>query len=188
MSTVRAAGAPHPFAVSADLVGSLLGLEGTRSPAGDGGEVTLMLPGHASKPVPSPGARVAAATRPTRAAAHLRPWLVPVVRLPAQAALEVLLRGWPCPDGTEDDRAVIVGGTWDWFAAVADTAVELVAHGRALPAIVGSADGQTEARWMPAPAAADEARLGVSSGASPRCAGRRRPRRGTDHRRPPRRS
>ena len=161
---------PHPFAVAGDVVGSVLGSEGTSPPAGEGGELTLMLPGQASRPVPSPGARVGAATRPTRAFPQLRSWLVPVVRLPAQRAVDVLLGGWPCPDGTEDDRVVIAGGAWDWLAAVADTAVELVAHGRALPAIVWLASGQAEARWMPAPAAADDERLrALVEGIPPLC-------------------
>ena len=154
----------------ADVVCSVVGLEGTGPAAGEHGELALMLPGNASGPVPSPGAMVGPATRPTRAVPQLRPWLVPVVRLPARKAVDVLLGGWPGPDRTEDDPAVIVGGAWDWLAAVADTALELVAHGRALPGIVPSDEGRAEARWMPVPTAPDDARiLALVGGIPPLC-------------------
>ncbi|HET9442476.1 MAG TPA: SNF2 helicase-associated domain-containing protein, partial [Acidimicrobiales bacterium] len=54
---------------------------------------------------------------------------------------------------------MVAGGSWAWGAAVADEALELAARGRAVPAVLRAADGRAEARWLPAPAAADGERL-----------------------------
>ena len=147
----------HPFAVTAGLVAAVLSPEGARPAEGaSDGQLTLMLPTNSWGPIPSPRARIEAEGRPTRTE-QLRPWLVPVVRLPAQAAVDLLLDR-PGPAGT-DDNPVITGGAWDGLAAVADTAVDLVASGRALPGIVDPAGGRTQARWLPVPTAAHGRRI-----------------------------
>ncbi|MGH8999171.1 MAG: hypothetical protein ACRDY7_07245, partial [Acidimicrobiia bacterium] len=162
--------AAHPFAGAPEVVGSVLGVGsagGAAGQAGEDGELILLLPSVASRPVPSPAARVGAAVRRSRAAPRLRPWLVPVVRLPAATAVDVLLAGLPGGSEAEDGRGVITGGAWAWLAAVADTAVELVGAGRALPRIVSAGGGEAQAWWWPVPAAGDDTRLRALAGGIP---------------------
>ncbi|MGH9023552.1 MAG: hypothetical protein ACRDV9_10710, partial [Acidimicrobiia bacterium] len=77
----------HPFTVAPEILRAALGqgVGAQRDP------VTMLLPTAGSRPVPSPGARVGADTRRSRAVPRLEPWQVPVVAVPAAAALDVLL-------------------------------------------------------------------------------------------------
>ena len=100
--------------------------------------------------------------RGPRRAPALHPWLVPTLRVPAGVALELLLSrradsGAPERKATEGPLAS--GAGWAWCAALADEALEMAAGGRAVPAVLRAADGRAEARWLPAPTAADGERL-----------------------------
>src|SRR5439155_8813142 len=68
-------------------------------------------------------------------------------------------------DGSDD--VVVPGGSWAWCAAVPDEALELAARGRAVPAVLRTAAGRAEARWLPSPATADGDRLRALVGGIP---------------------
>src|SRR5581483_2935766 len=123
------------------------------------------------RPAPSGAVRAAATTRAARVAPTLRPWGVPALRLAPNDALETLLaRRHTAGLGGGGAGSVAVGGGWGWCAAVADEALELTARGRAVPAVLRTADGRCEARWLPAPAAADGERLrALVAGIPPVC-------------------
>lgn len=163
----------HSFAVAADGLGAFLGLGADTVARATAVRLTLLLPTAGGRPLPSGPVRAAATVRFSRAAPGLRPWAVPALRLPPGDALEALLtrrRSAGTPERNGGDDPVVAGGSWAWCAAVADEALELAARGRAVPAVLRAADGRTEARWLPAPAAADGDRLrAMVAGIPPVC-------------------
>ena len=161
----------HSFAVAAERLGALLGLGADTVAGATVVRLTLLLPTTGGRPVPSGPVRAAATARLSRAAPDLRPWTVPALRLPAGDALEALLsRRRPAGTPERHGDPVGTGGSWAWCGAVADEALELAARGRAVPALLRAADGRIEARWLPAPAAADGERLrALVAGIPPVC-------------------
>ena len=161
----------HSFAVAAGDLGSCLGLGADTKARSTAVRLTLLLPTAGGRPLPSGAARAAATARISRAAPGLRPWAVPALRVPPGDALEALLtrrRSAGPPERYGDP--LLTGGSWAWCVAVADEALELAARGRAVPAVLRAADGRTEARWLPAPAAADGDRLrALVAGIPPVC-------------------
>ena len=154
--------------MAADGLGAFLGLGADAIARSTAVRLTLLLPTAGGRPLPSGPVRAAATARFSRAAPGLRPWVVPALRLPSGDALEALLtrrRFAGTPGGNGDPG--VAGGSWAWCAAVADEALELAARGRAVPAVLRAADGRAEARWLPAPAAADGDRLRALVGGIP---------------------
>ncbi len=148
---VRTAPRPHPFA-AADL-------ESTSYAGRTAGairvELTLLLPGSASGPFPSPElTREPSARRPSAL-----PWRVPALALDPFAAMALLVSA---PDA--DD--VVRGADLRFFALVADEAMHLAARGRVLPALVRE-DGDLTARWRPVITGADAERFGELARAMP---------------------
>jgi len=161
----------HSFAVAAGGLGAFLGLGADTVARATAVRLTLLLPTAGGRPLPSGAVRAAATTRISRAAPGLRPWAVPALRVPPGDALEALLtrRRFAGPPERNGDPFV-TGGSWAWCMAVADEALELTARGRAVPAVLRVADGRTEARWLPAPAAVDGDRLrALVAGIPPVC-------------------
>ena len=162
----------HSFAVAADGLGAFLGLGAETVARATAVRLTLLLPTAGGRPLPSGAVRAAATARISRAAPGLRPWAVPALRVPPGDALEALLtRGRRSPGPAQrNGDPFVTGGSWAWCMAVADEALELAARGRAVPAVLRTADGRTEARWLPAPAAADGERLrALVAGIPPVC-------------------
>jgi non-specific serine/threonine protein kinase len=161
----------HSFAVAAHDLGAFLGLGAQTVARATAVRLTLLLPTAGGRPLPSGAVRAAATARLSRAAPGLRRWAVPALRLSPGDALEVLLsrRRFAGPPERNGDP-VVTGGSWAWCVAVADEALELAARGRAVPAVLRVADGRSEARWLPAPAAADGERLrALVAGIPPVC-------------------
>ncbi|HWH00861.1 MAG TPA: SNF2 helicase-associated domain-containing protein, partial [Pilimelia sp.] len=170
---------PHPFAADATTLAPAL-----RAMAGDAaraalakaeeGELTLVLPGTASAPLPSPELdRPGPGTRRPR----LAPWRVPAVFLPAAAALTVLDDGANgAGHGSEAEAAhdggpgvAVPGASLRYLALVADHARRLVRRGRLLPQLVAEAGGWA-ARWRPVQTGADADRLrDLTRGMPPVC-------------------
>ena len=150
----------HSFAVASANLGAFLGLGPDRAARATAVRLTLLLPTAGGRPLPSGAARAAATGRISRAAPGLRPWSVPALRLSPGDALEALLtRRRPAGPPERNGDPLVTGGSWAWSVTVADEALELAARGRAVPAVLRVADGRSEARWLPAPAAADGERL-----------------------------
>jgi SNF2 family DNA or RNA helicase len=148
---VRTAPKPHPFAV-ADLTGT------SYAPLTAGAlrvVLTLLLPGSATGPSPSP--ELAREPSAKRLAAH--PWRVPALALDPFAAMALLSSA-----GDADD--VVRGADLRFFALVADEAMHLAGRGRVLPALVRE-DGDLTARWRPVITGADAERFGELARAMP---------------------
>ncbi|MEV5328182.1 SNF2-related protein [Nonomuraea sp. NPDC052634] len=149
-SRTTAAPRPHPHAVPASaLAASLRDAAGQDGAPSDVRELTLLLPGSAKEPLPSPETgRLVEVSRP-----RLRPWLVPVV-VPAPAdALRVL-------------EVRTETATLRHWAAVAGFARDLVRRGRVIPQLVRTAPpdipasqqaGRGHAVWRPVLTGADAA-------------------------------
>jgi SNF2 family DNA or RNA helicase len=159
---VRTNPKPHPFAAP--------DLTGTSYAALTAGamrvHLTLLLPGSASGPLPSPElAREPSSRQPS---AH--PWLVPALALDPFAAMALL----SASDDTDD---VIRGADLRFFTVAADEAMHLAGRGRVLPALVRE-DGDLTARWRPVITGVDAERFGDLARAMPpacRSAGEGRP-------------
>jgi SNF2-related domain/SNF2 Helicase protein/Helicase conserved C-terminal domain len=166
----------HSFAVAAKGLAAVLGLTADAAQRAEPIRLHLLLPTEGDRPLPTPPVRPGTARamstnvvpltrggrRGVRRAPALHPWLVPILRLPADVALELLLSrrsvaGVPERQATESPLAS--GPGWEWCAALADEALEMAAGGRAVPAVLRAADGRAEARWLPAPTTADGERL-----------------------------
>jgi non-specific serine/threonine protein kinase len=165
----------HNFAVAASGLPTVLGLTAEAAARAEPLRLRLLLPTEGSRPLastpekagagwPTPGNIVPltrAGRRGPRRAPALHPWLVPTLRVPAGVALELLLsrRVGGAPERKATESPLASGAGWAWCAALADEALEMAAGGRAVPAVLRAADGRAEARWLPAPTAADGERL-----------------------------
>ncbi len=134
---------PHPFAAP--------GFEGTSYEARTAGavrvEASMLLPGTASGPFPSPEL----AREPWSQPPEPHVWRVPVLILDPFAAM-ALLRS---PDDADD---VVQGSDLRFFSLVADEALHLAGRGRTLPALLRE-DGDLAARWRPVITGADADRF-----------------------------
>ena len=148
---VRTHPKPHPFAAP--------DLTGTSYAAPTAGamrvHLTLLLPGSASGPLPSP--ELAREPSSGRLAAH--PWRVPALALDPFAAMALL-------SATDDTDDVVRGADLRFFALVADEAMHLAGRGRVLPALVRE-DGDLTARWRPVITGVDAERFGDLARAMP---------------------
>jgi non-specific serine/threonine protein kinase len=165
----------HTFAVSAPSLAAVLGLGPEAAARAESVRLRLLLPTEGNRPAPttparSPSGRAAANVVPlarpvrrgVRRALGVHPWMVPTLWLPAGEALELLLSRRAhagAPEREATDAPVAIGAGWAWCAALADEALEMAAGGRAVPAVLRASDGRAEARWLPAPTAADGERL-----------------------------
>ena len=140
---IRARPRPHPFAAA--------GFAGTSYAAPAAGamrvELTLLLPGTAGGPFPSPEL----AREPSTARPSAHQWRVPAVALDPFAAMALLAS----PDPADD---VVRGADLRFFALVAEEAMHLARRGRVLPALVRE-DGDLTARWRPVITGADAERF-----------------------------
>jgi SNF2 family DNA or RNA helicase len=159
---VRTSPKPHPFAAP--------DLTGTSYAALTAGamrvQLTLLLPGSAGGPFPSPELAREPSSEPP--AAH--PWLVPALALDPFAAMALL-------SSSDDTDDVLRGADLRFFALVADEAMHLAGRGRVLPALVRE-DGDLTARWRPVITGVDAERFGDLARAMPpacRAAGEGRP-------------
>jgi SNF2 family DNA or RNA helicase len=127
-------------------------------------EVVLLLPSAAQAPLASPElARGPDASPPATTRRALTRWQVPALAFDRMAATAILglLDG---PQQQQEQRQqheqqrrlaeTALGGSWQFFAAVARTAADLVARGRVLPALV-DAGAAYRAQWRPVLAGAD---------------------------------
>ncbi|HVL98197.1 MAG TPA: DEAD/DEAH box helicase [Egibacteraceae bacterium] len=137
----------HPYAASADELVAALAEIGVSGPGA--GELRLRLPSTDASPLPSPGLPGASVVD-RRAGTSLAPWRVDALAVPPAPALELLLS--TPTDDPSDGRSLV------WLAAAARLALNLVARGRVLPALV-VAPGGHEARWLPVLAADDRDRI-----------------------------
>ncbi|MDN3356868.1 SNF2-related protein [Actinomadura sp. DC4] len=148
---VRTTPRPHPFAAP--------DLTGTSYAAPTAGamrvQLTLLLPGTAGGPFPSPEL----AREPSSRQPEACPWLVPALALDPFAAMALLASA----DDTDD---VVRGADLRFFALVADEAMHLAGRGRVLPALVRE-DGDLTARWRPVITGADTDRFGDLARAMP---------------------
>ena len=133
---------PHPFACDLDWlregVGQLKDAPYTFAAA----DLMLLLPGTKRAPQASPYLfREEIIER--RDGGSLLPWAVPALALGPRDCLDLLLS---LPEGTLP--GVLVGDSFRFFGEVAKLALELVARGRMLPALV-KRDDQFHAVWQP---------------------------------------
>ncbi|MBG0830786.1 DEAD/DEAH box helicase [Planomonospora sp. ID67723] len=166
----RAAARPHPFAAPASVLAAALGelVTGTAAapPAGPGwpAELTVLLPGSARGPLPSPESGLSSTVRSPRIVA----WSVPALLLRPAGALSLLASvsrfqpgdlqpGDAVPAGESPDGPVpgaaetpawMPGLSLRYLAVVAEHARGLVLRGRILPQLVVE-DGEPAARWRP---------------------------------------
>ncbi len=140
---IRAVPAPHPFAAP--------DFDGTSYAARTSGamrvEPTMLLPGTASGPFPSPELAREPSSRPPEP----HRWRIPALALDPFAAM-ALLRS---PDDAED---VVQGSDLRFFGLVTDEALYLAGRGRVLPALLRE-DGDLTARWRPVITGADADRF-----------------------------
>ncbi len=134
---------PHPFA-AADFAGtSYAAITGAALRV----ELTLLLPGAATGPCPSPEL----AREPSGRSPRPHSWRVPALALDPFAAMRLL-------QSADDDDDVVRGADLRFFAHVAEEAGYLVSRGRVLPALVRE-DGAATARWRPVITGDDAARF-----------------------------
>jgi SNF2 family DNA or RNA helicase len=152
---VRAIPKPHPFA-AADFAGTSYA-----APTAGAMRVTLtlLLPGTAGGPFPSPEL----AREPPSARPSAREWRVPALALAPFAAMALLTSpdtlADPSPDSSPDSSDDVVrGADLRFFTLVADEAAHLARRGRVLPALVRE-DGELTARWRPVITGADAERF-----------------------------
>ncbi|MBB4704891.1 DEAD/DEAH box helicase [Sphaerisporangium siamense] len=113
-------------------------------------EATLLLPGSAKGPLPSPESGLDGAARGTR----VLPWTVQALAFPAAGALTLLERlSSPLP-GEPGAPEWGPGAALRYLAVVAEHAEALVRRGRVLPQLVME-DGAHTARWVPVITGAD---------------------------------
>jgi non-specific serine/threonine protein kinase len=165
----------HSFAVAAAGLATALGLTAEAAARAEPVRLRLLLPTEGSRPLPSTPAKAGGRAAPpnllplvppvrrnVRRAPGLHPWMVPTLQLPAGVALELLLSrraAGGAPERVATESPIATGAGWAWCAALADEALEMAAGGRAVPAVLRASDGRAEARWLPAPTAADGERL-----------------------------
>ncbi|MEV6981371.1 DEAD/DEAH box helicase [Sphaerisporangium sp. NPDC051017] len=143
----RARPHPHPFAAPAEVLAAALGeLAARATPL----QATLLLPGSARAPLPSPESGLDGAARAPRIA----PWRVPALALPPGDAL-VLLENLSSPAPGEPGAPEWgPGASLRYLAVVAEHATALVRRGRVLPQLAAE-DGVHAARWVPVITGAD---------------------------------
>ncbi|MCO6007542.1 DEAD/DEAH box helicase [Actinoallomurus purpureus] len=140
---VRTSPKPHPFATS-DFSGTSYAAVTHGAPRI---EPTLLLPGAATGPFPSPElAREPSSRRPKP-----HPWRVPALVLDPLSAMTLLHLA-------TDSEDVVRGADLRFFAHVAEEAVHLASRGRVLPALARE-DGDVTARWRPVITGDDAARF-----------------------------
>ena len=188
--------AAHPFAAHGGSLREVLDFLGLSASSSVGARVelaTLLLPstgtGIRCRPLPSACVLNVTANRrrPVAAAAAkpaMRRWSVPALALSPAAAADLALalaQASTYVRGKARGRAV-AGNSLSWVAAVTELALELLARGRVLPAVVGN-DGPlapplvtgstrgstsgTTARWLPMPTPEDLARMAKLAEAMP---------------------
>lgn len=167
----RTAPPPHPFAAAFDSVAAVVRAvvptwaHGGLDPGAAPGAALLRLPGTPAMPEASPDLVTMADPRPRVHARRDRgpwPFLVPAVRLaPAEAAEMLLWADERLPD------VVRAGTSLRALGRLGDLALEVVAGGRVLPALVLDEEGTAEARWEPIGYPDDTARLGQLAAALP---------------------
>ncbi|HKY74916.1 MAG TPA: DEAD/DEAH box helicase [Acidimicrobiia bacterium] len=166
----------HSFAVAAGSLPAVLGLTPEAAERSEPTRLRLLLPTEGERPLPTTPVKAGAdwsvprnvvvltpgRRRGVRREPAFHPWLVPILRVPADVALELLLSrrsGSGAPERKATESPLASGAGWAWCAALADEALEMAAGGRAVPAVLRAGDGRAEARWLPAPTAADGERL-----------------------------
>jgi SNF2 family DNA or RNA helicase/intein/homing endonuclease len=148
---VRTTPKPHPFA-AADFTGTSYAAltAGAMRVA-----LTLLLPGSAGGPFPSPELT----REPSSKHPMAHPWRIPALALDPLAAMALLA-------SSHDTDDVVRGADLRFFALVADEAMHLARRGRVLPALVRE-DGDLTARWRPVITGADAERFRELAGAMP---------------------
>jgi len=137
----------HPFACSATGLEAALTRLGVPAPSDVVPEpsrgLTLTLPSRTNGPQPSPQLlRSVEDDYPAAPFDRLDVWEVPVLGVPAAAALDLALALPASPVAS-----VVVGDSLRFGTEAAKLALELVAHGRLRPGLVRQGD-QWAARWM----------------------------------------
>ncbi|WP_406319917.1 SNF2-related protein [Streptosporangium sp. NBC_01639] len=175
----RAAFRPHPFAAPVAALGAILapaGPGGTPAPVPSAGagagehELTILLPGSARGPLPSPESGLTPPARSSRSS-RISAWRVPALLLTPAGAL-ALLDPLSDPDaepyglGSAEERGWVPGLSLRYFAVVAEHARSLVRRGRLLPRLVRQ-DGEHAARWRPVLTGADPAAIRELAAAMP---------------------
>ncbi len=156
----------HPFALGSaalgELVGEALSADGSAAAVLAGSEwlesqAVVWLPGRESLPEPSPGLVItaeAALGGPSRSARSLKPYTVPVVRMAAGAAVDVL----PVLAGTERPE-MRPAASLRALATLGELALEVVAAGRMIPDLVTCEGGSFRALWRPTGGGRDAERV-----------------------------
>lgn len=142
----RPARQTHPFAVSAQVLASITGREGTP------GTAVLALPNQGRGPSASAEVRRTRAESQTPDSAAVGQWEVPTLALEPQNALVFLLAS---DDGEIDLERPIAGGDLRTLQAIAGFAMDLVARGRVLPGVRAAGDGRAMAMWSAVVTGAD---------------------------------
>ncbi len=163
----------HPFAAGVGAVQAVVAsvLPARRHARTVGGgvpdSVEVLLPGHPALPDSSPQLVAVLAEGSPGAGRLAGPWpfVVPAVRLAPPAAAELLLRAADLTPGE-----VRLGTSMVALVRLGDLALEIVAGGRVLPALVLADGGAAEARWQPIGHPEDTARLGQLAAALPAAA------------------
>ncbi|WP_169949581.1 DEAD/DEAH box helicase [Microbispora sp. H11081] len=155
----RARVRPHPFAAPQSALAAALPSWGDAAAEAAAkavpGEVTLLLPGSASGPLPSPETGLSVAARRP----GIRAWRVPALLVDAGPALRLLTTldeaaRPPAESPEPGDRPgdvpadVLAGPSVRYLAVVAGQVRDLVRRGRVLPQLVAE-DGGYAARWRP---------------------------------------
>jgi SNF2 family DNA or RNA helicase len=148
---IRTSPKPHPFATS-DFTGTSYAAVTRGAPRI---EPTLILPGAATGPVPSPEL----AREPTSGRPKPHPWRVPALVLDPFAAMTLLHLATDAED-------VVRGADLRFFAHIAEEAVHLASRGRVLPSLVRE-DGDLTARWRPVITGDDASRFRELAAAMP---------------------
>jgi SNF2 family DNA or RNA helicase len=131
----------HPFACEPDWLQEGIGqIDGLLNKFTET-DLTLLLPTVKNRPQPSN--HLLDQLSEQGSAARLDSWIVPALALDSAEAIDLLLT---LPEGTLP--GVIIGESFRFFAEVAKLALELVARGRVLPALV-KRDEDLLALWRP---------------------------------------
>ena len=194
--TAGAGVAAHPLAAHGASLRELLDFLGLSASSGSGARcelATMFLPsagtGTRCRPLPSACVLKVTATtrRPAATAAGkptMRPWSVPALALSPPAAADLALALVPPHTGSHGNARgrAVAGDSLRWIAAVTELALEMLARGRVLPAVVSSdgpwepplltgsrrrATSATTARWLPMPTPEDLARMAELAAAMP---------------------
>lgn len=141
---------PHPYAARPVELIDALGVHGANT------ELSLLLPGTVTSPMPSPDL----GRQTPRTRGHLHRWQVPALSVVPRAALAVL--------ASIDDGSSTVTYASDvrYLAVIAGFACDLVHRGRILPSLVIEPDGPA-ARWRPVLIGPDAARVRTLAEAMP---------------------